>query len=216
MRDWLAQLPRPVGLMACYDIRAQQLLDMCRELELAVPEQVAVIGVDNDELLCNLCTPPLTSVIPDTHQTGYVAAQLLDRMMNGRKVSSDPLFIEPLGIALRQSTDILAINDPEIARAMRIIRERATLGLNVRQLMEQLPLSRRVFESRFQKRLGCTPHDMIVRIRMDRVRQLLRETDLPLETISHRCGFSHVEYLSAAFRKLTGVSPGAYRRRVRA
>lgn len=214
LRVWLQTLLKPVGVMACYDIRAQQLLDLCRELELSVPEQVAVIGVDNDELLCNLCTPPLTSVIPDTHRTGYVAAELLDRMMNGRDVSSEPRFIEPLGIALRQSTDILAIDDPDIARAMRIIRERSTEGLNVRRLIEEIPLSRRVFESRFQKLLGTTPHEMIVRYRMDRVRQLLHDTELPLETISHRCGFAHVEYMSAAFRKQVGVSPGAYRRRV--
>lgn len=211
LSKWITKLPKPVGIMACYDIRAQQLLDTCRELELSVPEEVSVIGVDNDELLCNLCTPPLSSVIPDTLRTGHRAAELLDQMMRRKTGGGEAHLIAPLGIAFRQSTDILAIDDPDIIRAMQMIRERVTDGINVKDLLREIPLSRRAFEFRFQKLLGCTPHEMISRLRMDRVRKLLLETTLSLESIAHRCGFTHVEYMSSAFRKSTGMTPGAFR-----
>ncbi|MGI9428273.1 MAG: XylR family transcriptional regulator, partial [Bythopirellula sp.] len=113
LTTWLKRLPRPVGIMACYDIQAQQLLDVCRELEIAVPEEAAVIGVDNDRLLCDLADPPLSSVICSTHRTGYEAASLLDRMMSGESVPPAAHLIKPLGIETRQSTDILAIDDPD-------------------------------------------------------------------------------------------------------
>jgi LacI family transcriptional regulator len=115
LKSWLERLPKPVGVMACYDFRGQQILDVCREVDIAVPEQVAVIGVDNDERLCQLCTPPLSSVIPDSRGAGYQAAQLLDRMMRGEKVKNDTTLLSPLGIAERQSTDIYAIDDRDLA-----------------------------------------------------------------------------------------------------
>jgi hypothetical protein len=124
--------------MACYDIKAQQLLDVCRENGVAVPEEIAVIGVDNDPLLCSLTTPPLTSVIPNTHRTGYEAAQLLDRMMGGEKIAAKGHLIPPIGIETRQSTDVLALADREIAAAVRFIREHACDGRH-----DQRPAARR-------------------------------------------------------------------------
>ncbi|MGD9855968.1 MAG: XylR family transcriptional regulator, partial [Planctomycetaceae bacterium] len=131
MVQWVRRLPKPIGIMACYDIKAQQLLDVCRELDIAVPEEIAVVGVDNDRLLCDLASPPLSSVIPNTHRTGYEAAELLDRLMAGKKVKPEAHLIEPLGIQIRQSSDTLAIDDPDIAAAVRFIREFATTGINV-------------------------------------------------------------------------------------
>ena len=195
LERWLKALPKPVGIMACYDIRGQQLLDACRRLNIAVPEQVAVVGVDNDEVLCELSDPPMTSIIPDTQRTGYEAASLLHRLIQGMRVSSDPVLIKPLGICKRLSTDIAAIDDPLIAKAVQTIRQEACLGLNVQLLVKDLPISRRVFESRFRKLLGRTPHEEIARIRIDRAKELLRETDLPLSVIAERAGFNHVEYL---------------------
>ena len=215
LKTWVAGLPRPIGIFACYDIRAQQLLDVCRELDISVPEEVAVLGVDNDELLCNLCTPPLSSVIPDSHQTGYRAAELLDRLLKNKTIEEEATFIPPLGIAERQSTDILAIDDPELVKALQIIRTRSSEGINVNDLLKEIPLSRRVFEFRFQKILGCTPHEMIVRTRMERVKELLRETDMTLEAIAHNVGFTHVEYLTTSFRKQNGLTPSVYRKQVR-
>ena len=213
---WVGNLPKPIGVMACYDIKAQQLLDACREVNVAVPEEVAVVGVDNDELLCNLTPPPLSSVIPNTQRTGYEAAALLDRRIRGEHVEPEAHLIPPLGVATRQSTDVLAIDDPEVALAVRFIREHACEGINVRSVLRAVPLPRRVLESRFQATLGRTPHEEIVRLRMDRVKQLLVETDLNLATIAHRTGFRHVEYLSTAFKRHEGQSPSIYRTRHRA
>jgi LacI family transcriptional regulator len=209
---WVRKLPKPIGVMACYDIKGQQLLDACREAGVAVPEEVAVIGVDNDDLLCNLATPPLSSVIPNTHRTGYQAAALLGRMMAGERLGEQSHRIPPLGIATRQSTDILAIDDPEVATAVRFIRRRACEGINVADVLKDVPLTRRDLESRFRRILGCTPHEEIVRVRIDRVKQLLSETDLPMTRVAQLAGYTHVEYMSAAFKKCVGLSPRQYRR----
>jgi LacI family transcriptional regulator len=209
---WVASLPRPVGIMACYDIRAQELLDICREMDIAVPEEIAVIGVDNDRLLCDLCEPPLSSVIPDTHRTGFIAASLLDRQMAGEPVDAKPVLIAPVGVQTRQSTDIMAIDDPHIAASLRYIRQNACSGIQVRDLLRVIPLSRRVLESRFKERIGRTPHEEIMRIRMERVKTLLAETNLPLVAIAKRTGFNYIEYLNEAFKKRVGTTPGKYRK----
>jgi LacI family transcriptional regulator len=211
LRNWVLELPKPIGVMACYDFKGQQLLDICRELDVAVPEQMAVIGVDNDARLCRLCTPPLSSVIPDTHRTGYEAAQLLDRMMRGEKVGTDGVLIPPLGVAERQSSDVYAIDDPDVAAALRYIREHACEGISVAEVLQAVPLSRRMLEHRFLKLVRRTPHAEIIRIRMERASRLLRETDLSLAEIAGRAGFADANYLSIAFKKQTGVSPRAYR-----
>lgn len=213
LSEWILQLPKPVGIMACYDIKAQQLLDVCRTINVSVPEEVAIIGVDNDEILCNLSEPPLSSVIPNTRLTGYEAAALLDRMIAGQTASSEAYLIKPLGIETRQSTDIQAIDDKFISDAVRFIRQHACDGINVQNVLKHVPLSRRVLESRFQKFIGRSPHEEIMRIRLDRVKQLLEETDLSLIEIAERTGFRHPEYLNVAFKKQTGTTPGSFRRK---
>ena len=215
LTNWLKRLPRPVGIMACYDIMAQKLLDVCRDLDIAVPEEVAVIGVDNDRLLCDLANPPLSSVICNTRRTGFEAASLLDRMMSGEHVGPESVLVEPLGVEARQSTDILAIDDPDVAAAVRYIRENAMSGINVGDVLRHVPLSRRILESRFQKILGRTPHQEITRLRIDRVRRLLTETDVPLSRIARLTGFQHDEYLSVAFKKAVGVSPSRFRQKTK-
>jgi LacI family transcriptional regulator len=212
LMQWVRRLPRPVGVMAAYDIKAQELLDACRELRVDVPEEVAVIGVDNDELLCNLTEPPLSSVRPNTHRTGYEAAALLDRLMAGKKVPPVAHLIEPLGVVTRQSTDVLAIEDRDLAGAVRFIREHACEGIKVQDVLHAVPLSRRVLEKRYAKLMGRTPHKDILLQRIERAKQLLAATDLSMPAVSERAGFTHVEYLSVAFKKAVGVSPSVYRR----
>src|SRR5580658_4304164 len=151
---WLGGLPKPVGILAAYDIRGRQVLDVCRELEIDVHDQVAVIGVDNDELLCDLATPPLSSIVPDTARTGYEAARLLDVQMHGERSAPGARLVKPLGIVTRRSTDVLALEDAEVCAAIRFIREHATDGIKVHDILRAVPLSRRVLESRFQKLLG--------------------------------------------------------------
>lgn len=209
---WIAQLPRPVGVMACYDPLGRQVLEACRQVNTHVPDDVAVIGVDDDELLCELSDPPLSSIAPDTLRTGYEAAALLHRMMDGQPVEPRAHLIPPLGVAPRRSSDALAIDDEDISEAVRFIRENACQGITVADVLAATPLSRRVMESRFKKLIGRTPHDEIQRVQLERVKQYLRDTDLPLAEVAKRTGYEHVEYLSVVFKKKIGVPPSTYRR----
>lgn len=211
IEDWLRQLPKPVGVFACYDIRGQQVLDACRNAGLAVPDEIAVLGVDNDELLCELSSPHLSSVVPDTHRAGYEAAALLARMMKGECLAVVEVRIAPIGVHRRQSTDVLATDDPHVVRAVRFIRDHACEPIKVKDLLRAVPLSRKVLETRFKKLLNHTLHDEIVRVRVDRVKQLLVNTDLTLADIASRTGFEHSEYLSVIFKRETGFTPAVYR-----
>lgn len=215
LAEWAGRLPKPAGVLACYDIMAQRLLDACRDARIAVPDEVAVLGVDDDPLLCDLASPPLSSVIPNTRRTGYEAAAILSRLMDGERVSPKGLLIPPLGIHTRQSTDVLALEDRDIAAAVRFVREHACDGATVADLLKAVPLSRRVLESRYRKATGRTPHQDFLRIRIERVKELLAETDHSLERIADLAGFNHPEYMSVAFKRETGMTPGQYRRRAR-
>lgn len=208
---WLRKLPKPVGIFACYDFRGQQVLDACRDAAIPVPDEVAVIGCDNDEVLCELSHPPLSSVVPNARRTGYDAAALLDSMMHGRKVGAETHLIPPVGVATRLSTDVLAVEDAVIARTVRYIREHACDGINVQDVLKAVPQSRRRLENRFKRLLGRTPHDEIVRVQLNRVKMLLTETDLSLAQIAEKAGFEHVEYLSVVFKKEIGLPPSQYR-----
>jgi LacI family transcriptional regulator len=213
--DWIQALPKPVGIMACNDIRGQQLLEACERINVAVPEEVSVVGVDNDEILCSWTNPPLSSVIPDAHRPGHEAARVLHRLMARKAVLKPEIRFGPLGIATRQSSDFVAISDPHIARALSIIRTRACDGIDVSDLLKEVPLSRRVLEHRFRNHLGRTPHDEILRLQFQKVTQLLKETSIPVMELAHQAGFTHSEYLSAAFKKRYGVTPSMYRRKNR-
>ena len=213
LTQWIVGLPKPVGIFACYDIKAQQVLDVCREVGVNVPEQVAVLGVDNDELLCDLCTPPLSSVMPSANRAGQEAARLLDALMRGRKVREKHL-IDPIGVVTRQSSDVLAIDDEDVAAAVRFIRDRACDGINVLDLLEVVPISRRVLETRFQECIGRTPHQEIVRRRIERACQLLANSDVSLSRVASLTGFRSEGYLIVAFRREMGITPGQYRRKI--
>jgi LacI family transcriptional regulator len=209
---WIKQLPKPAAVLACYDFSAFQLMETCRQMNVAVPDDIAVLGVNNDELLCDMADPPLSSVITNPRQTGYEAAALLQRMISGEQVAPEAHLIQPVGVATRQSTDLIAVTDPHISRAVRHIREKACEGIGVESVLKQTPLSRRVFEARFRKLLGRTPHEHLLRTKIDRVKNLLAQTDLSLERIAERAGFAYVEYMSVAFKKATGLPPSEFRK----
>jgi LacI family transcriptional regulator len=213
--NWLIALPKPVGIMCCNDMRGQHVLDACRRAELSVPEEVTVIGVDNDEILCGLCDPPLSSVVLNTERIGYEAAYLLDQLMKGHQPSVTEIVIDPLGIETRQSSDVLAIEDNAIAAAVKFIRERACDGITVNEVLDHVPLTRGVLERKFRKYLGRSPQSEIRQVQMKRVKTLLVETDLPLEKIAAMTGFEHPEYMNVVFKRLTGQSPGRYRRQTK-
>lgn len=208
---WLRTLPRPVGVFACLDPRGQQILAACRQAGLQVPDEVAVIGVHNDELLCDLSDPPLSSVMPDARRAGYEAAALLARAMQGRRVRVALHEIPPVGVAARQSTDLGAVGDPRIAQVLRLMRDRAAAGINVVDVLRAVPMARTVLERRFKAVVGTSPHAHLRRLRMERVRELLVRTSLPVGEIALATGFEHVEYLSAMFRRECGLTPRAYR-----
>ncbi len=212
---WVRKLAKPVAVMAAWDGYGQQVLEACQQAGLAVPDAVAVLGVDNDDRVCEMSEPPLSSVILDPRRTGYQAAELLDRMMAGQRVAPEMHRVKPLGIATRQSTDIQAVEDPEIVEAVRYIRRRACEGIRVADVLEHLQISRRILERRFKDLLDRSPHEELVRVRIARVKQFLAETDLVLPAIAQRAGFQHPEYMSVLFRKQTGQTPGQYRRQFR-
>ena len=210
---WLQSLPRPTGILACSDMRGQHVLDACQRIDLAVPEDVAVIGVDDDAVLCNLCHPPLSSVVPNAERVGYEAAALLDQLMSGGKAPLEPMLIEPLGVTTRQSTDVLAIDDPAVASVVRFIRERACQGCSMKEVERHSTLSRSLLERQFRHYLGRSPQAEIRAVQLKRVKQLLAESDLSLDKIAALAGYSHPEYMSVVFKREMGHTPGEYRLR---
>jgi LacI family transcriptional regulator len=209
---WLERLPKPVGVMACHDDCGYQVLDACRRAGLAVPDAVAVVGVDNDPVLCHMADPPMSSVDPDGARVGYVAAEWLDRMMRGEPPPTQTMYVEPRGLAARRSSDVLAVEDADVAAAVRFVRDRACGGIRVEDVLEAVPVSRSVLERKVRRRLGRTLKTEILRVQVDRARELLVTTDASLDEVARRTGFSSAKYFSDAFRRLTGERPGAYRR----
>ena len=212
---WLVRLPKPIGIMACNDDRGQQVLDACRRAKLLVPDQVAVIGVDNDEVLCNLSSPPLSSVDINSQQLGYEAAALLDRMMAGETPPKEPLRLAPRVVVPRESTNVLATEDRELAIVLRFIREHACDGLRLKELAKQTSLSRREIERRIRKLLGRSPKEEMIRVQMEMAERLLVETEGTMTVIAKKCGFSQPRYFNQVFHARIGLPPGAYRKKMR-
>ena len=211
--NWLSLLPKPVGIFAANDQLGVRLLDACQRAGVAVPEEVAVVGAENEETLCSFATPALTSVRFDGQTVGYKAAELLERLMSGKSVKLRETLIPPKGIIVRASSDELVINDRLVANAVRLIREDANKGLNVDNLCQRLNVSRSTLDRRMKSALNRSPKEEISRIRFREVERLLIETDLTMETIAELTGFTHSHYLQAAFRQIYGETPGRFRSR---
>jgi LacI family transcriptional regulator len=209
---WLSALPRPVGIMATNDLMGQQLLEACQRLRIKVPEEVAVVGADNDEPICRIASPALSSVIINDHQRGYEAAALLDRMMAGERPPRAPVYVEPVGVATRASTDIMAIDDQDVVKALRFVRDHACDRVNVDDVVRQVPLSRSVLERRFRKIVGRSINAEIVRLRINRAIELLTETGLELKVVAQRAGFGTQSYMNAVFQAKVGKTPGSFRK----
>ena len=212
---WLAELPEPCGLMAAYDSLARRLIDLCIQASRRVPESIAILGVDDDPLLCQLATPPLSSIVPDSEGAGYAAAEQLDSIMSGKKIKRLDTLLPPLGIATRQSTDTFAVEDKDVSVSAHYILAHACDGIQVDDIVKQTQLTRRALETRFKKALGKTPHALIIETRLSKAERCLRETALTLEQIADRCGFEYPEYLSVLFKKHRNMTPGEYRQQHR-
>jgi LacI family transcriptional regulator len=213
LADWLRKLPKPVALMACNDMRAYQVLNVCNACGIAVPEEAAVLGVDNDPIVCEFSNPPLSSVDPNAMRTGYEAAALLHRIIEGHPKPARRILVEPQGVVSRRSTDVLAIGDPDVAAAVQYVRRHALDPLDFKKTVHNLLLSRSTLERWFQHSLGHSMHAEILSIRLKHIQELLRKTTHPLDTIARSCGFSHVETMARIFKRQVGLTPGEYRRR---
>ncbi|QDT64887.1 XylR family transcriptional regulator [Calycomorphotria hydatis] len=209
--QWLNDLPKPIGILACNDTRAQQLLRICADLEIAVPEEVAVIGIDNDDVICELCNPPLTSVEPDTKRIGYYAAETLDKMMRGESVSDGLTVVPPLGVVPRHSTDITVGGDAITSEALDYLHKYAFTGESIELICDRLGISRSTMERRIRSLLGRSPKAEVDRLRILQSKELLLRTDFSVDVIAHKVGYEHPSSFHRAFRGAEGQTPQQFR-----
>lgn len=213
--EWLSALPKPVGVMACNDDRGHQVIEACKIAGLRVPDDVAVIGADNDELVCSLSDPHMTSVAINFEQAGYEAARLLDRLMDGDGSAGKRIIVPALHVVPRPSTDVLFVEDPQLARALRFIRDNARQPIQVDDVARAAGLSRRVLEKRFRAAIDRSVLNEIRRVRVDWICRMLVETNQPIAEIAHASGYADALHFARYFRREKNISPLQYRRRHR-
>jgi LacI family transcriptional regulator len=213
LAEWMRGLEKPVGVFAVNDQLGFWVLDAARRAGIPVPEEVAVVGAENDKMLCETAWPPLSSVQLRGQAVGYAAARILDDWVHQRHIPqpNQEILLPPGDIIVRQSSDIVAVEDPRIAHALRFIRQNATTGLSVDDVARQVALSRSALERRMKALIGRSPGEEINRIRFAAVEHLLMQTDLTLDAIAERTGFTHPQYMAEAFRKRSGQTPGQFR-----
>lgn len=215
LAKWISGLPDPVGILATNDRRALIVSRACRIAGRRIPEQVALLGVDNELETCRLADPPLSSIDHGTRRIGYEAARLLDEWMTTGKRPANSILIQPVGVIARPSTDLLAIDDSEVVNALRFIRSHATEALKVKDVLEHVAISRRSLEMHFQKAIGRTIHAEITRVRIDRAKHLLITSDWSMPQIAEACGFPFPSQFSHAFSRETGLPPLRFRHQFR-
>lgn len=213
LKAWLEELPKPVGLFCTVIYPAMAALRACRAAGLTVPEEVSVVGVDRDDLLCNMLRPKLSTIDTGAFRIGYEAASLAMQMLRGRPCPKKPLIFPPGEVIVRQSTNVLAIENADLAAAVRFIGQFACKGIGVKDILAHVPVSRRVLERRFKQVLGRTLHDEIIRVRIQEARKLLAQTNLTILEVSLRCGFSTLSDFCKVFKIHTGLTPREYRPR---
>lgn len=209
--DWLKSLPPHTGIIAVTDARARHLLQACEYSKIAVPEELCVIGIDNEELIQYLSRVSLSSVEQGTREIGYQAAKLLHRLLNGQKVSHTPILIPPTAVHSRNSTDYRSLNDPLVMQAMHYIRHRACQGIKVEQVLDYLKTSRSNLEQRFKNEMNKTIHQVIHEEKVSRAKNLLLQTDISIQEISEICGYPSIQYFYSVFKKDCGMTPKDFR-----
>jgi LacI family transcriptional regulator len=209
----LSNLPHPLALFCANDICGKEMISDVRKLGLRVPDQVAVLGVDNDEIFCDLCAVPLSSIRVDSEQIGYLAAEMLAAVMAGKSTSTEPILVPPIEVITRRSTDLLAVNDMEVANVVRFIRERGGRNINVEDLLSRTRLSRRSLEMRFRKALGRSPHQEIRRVQMERAKVMLSRTEGPLREMTDSRSSKEARQIQFMLGDQIRLAPRQYRRR---
>lgn len=215
LEKWILKLTRPAAIMACSDLWARHIAYTCRRVGLRIPEDIALVGVDNDPALCEIIAPPLTSVPLDPRRIGFVAAGLLGDVLQGKTPLAQPVTVPPLALVPRHSTDLLVVDDADIAVGVRFIRENAAATISVEDILDKVRISRRKLEMGFQRNFGRTPQKEIWRVHVDRAKALLEQTSMKMERVAQQSGFSGVDRMSVIFRRETGVTPRAWRENAR-
>lgn len=212
LKKWLAKLPKPVGILACNDDRGQQVLEACKAARINVPEEVSVIGVDNDPIICGFCDPPLTSIALNTEYAGYAIAELLDKLMKGEPMKGQEIKVTATHVVRRQSTDIIFVEDESVSQAIQYIRQNAKNKILVNHVVKQTCLSRRSLESRFRKAIHRSIQEEIRRVRTDLIAQMLVETNLTISEVTAMFNFTDVEHISRYFKKEKGMGLREFRK----
>lgn len=211
LAEWISELPTPIGLFACDDDRGREVLEACTIAGLRVPADIAVVGVDNDEVFCDLANPPLSSVALNAETAGYRAAELLNGMMRGRIRKPRRIRVEALGVVTRRSTEIVAVDDEVVATALEFIRRQNGRDISVEHVVHEAAVSRRILEKRFRQVVGRTILEEIHLVRLERAKRLLVETPYPVSKIAHIAGFGTTGYFIQFFLKRVGKTPRRYR-----
>jgi LacI family transcriptional regulator len=214
LSSWVAESPKPVGIMTCNAFRGVQLLDACRVCKIAVPEQVAVVAGDNEDIACEMAFPPLSAVENSAREIGYNAAAMLDALMHGRRLRNARLYIPPIGIVPRRSSDVMAIDDPVVSEALQFIHKRACAGIQIDDVVREMKISRTALQRRFRTALDQTVLDAIRDVRIARAKELLSGTPLSLEKMTPLLGYKHIQTFTEQFKNRTGMTPGQYRKQV--
>lgn len=215
LAQWLTSLPKPLGLMLSDDTWGLWFTQVCRQADLQVPEEIAIVGVNDDTLNCDLAIPSLSSVGIPKEQIGHSAASLLAKLIAGQSPPAEPQLVPPLGVVTRHSSSVLAVSDPDVAAAVRFIERTSARPLSVEDVLTEVPIARRLLERKFRDVLGRSPLQEIRRAHVERAKQLLVHTDLKLEVVAHRSGFGTMYHLCRVFRKDIGQTPMSYRRQFR-
>ncbi|MCG8306133.1 MAG: DNA-binding transcriptional regulator [Cytophagales bacterium] len=213
LSKWLKSLPKPIAIMSCDDNQGVQITEACRLTNIRIPEEVAVLGVDNDEMLCNLSDPPLSSIGLDTVVGGYETARLLHTMIKTKNQQYYDLVVEPTQIVTRNSTDIYATNDEHISTALKYIHNNMDKNLKVEDVLQQVPLSRRSLEKRFQKVTGHPVYEYIFKLRIEKFTEKLLDTDLTIFEIAVDLGLNDSKNIARQFRQVKGCTPLEYRKK---
>ena len=212
--EWLAGLPKPTALLAVNDYRACLVVEQCQRMGIRIPRQIALLGVDNDNVICEHCHPPLSSVARNGRQVGYQAALLLDTLIEGTTPPGSDILVPPGSVIQRDSTDIIAIENPHVAAAVQLIHDNLGRPYGINNLIRKLGISRRFLERHFREELDCTPHEYLTQRRIEKAKRLLeRHGDLSIQQVATACGQSDPRNFRRSFRRLTGMLPSEYRER---
>jgi LacI family transcriptional regulator len=212
LKSWLENLKKPVGIFCTRDEVARELATACTDASILVPDEVGIVGVNNDDFLCQLSKPTLSSVDIGPQRLGFESARLLDQIIHGKKANRKPILLSPMRVVVRDSSDTVAADSEHVMSAVRYIHDHLAEGVSVKELVQHLPMSRRTLELEFRRHLNRTVHEEIVRAQLHRAACLLEDSNLPISAVATQCGFKRQSRLSILFKEKTSQTPLEYRR----